>query len=261
MAGTMLKIDIRRGKILEKLKREGTVSVSKLAAELGATPVTIRNDLDALEKDGYLVRIQGGAVTKPKSPVDTMENSGLKVGCLEEKLRIAEEVAGRIRDGSTLFMNSGTTMQIVGQALRNHRNLNVVTNSLTLAMELGKLPSFRVILLGGEVNAQYGFTYGSDAQEALSHYQADWALLSLDGVGKDGGMTTLHAEEHAINRMMIAQAKQVLVAADNTKIGRTGFFRFETLQPGMQLVTDRKADRETVVDLRSTGVQVTLVED
>ena len=54
MAGAMLKIDIRRGKILEKLKREGTVSVSKLAAELSATPVTIRNDLDALEKDGYL---------------------------------------------------------------------------------------------------------------------------------------------------------------------------------------------------------------
>ena len=57
MAGTMLKIDIRRNKILERLKRDGAVSVTQLASELGATPVTIRSDLDALEKDGTLDKI------------------------------------------------------------------------------------------------------------------------------------------------------------------------------------------------------------
>ena len=62
MAESKLKIDVRRSKILEQLRAEGKVSVSRLAVELGATPVTIRNDLTALERDGYLVRMQGGAV-------------------------------------------------------------------------------------------------------------------------------------------------------------------------------------------------------
>ena len=66
MAESKLKIDVRRNKILEQLKLDGKVSVSRLAAELGATPVTIRNDLTALEQDGYLVRMQGGAVIAPR---------------------------------------------------------------------------------------------------------------------------------------------------------------------------------------------------
>ena len=66
MAESKLKIDVRRSKILEQLKLDGKVSVSRLAEELGATPVTIRNDLTALERDGYLVRMQGGAVIAPR---------------------------------------------------------------------------------------------------------------------------------------------------------------------------------------------------
>ena len=66
MAESKLKIDVRRSKILEQLKLEGKVSVSRLAADLSATPVTIRNDLTALERDGYLVRMQGGAVIAPR---------------------------------------------------------------------------------------------------------------------------------------------------------------------------------------------------
>lgn len=55
-----LKIDTRRNKIIEILNRDGQVKVSKLSEELKTTPVTIRSDLDALERDGYLERIQGG---------------------------------------------------------------------------------------------------------------------------------------------------------------------------------------------------------
>ena len=66
MAESKLKIDVRRSKILEQLRQDGKVSVSRLADELGATPVTIRNDLTALERDGYLVRMQGGAVIAPR---------------------------------------------------------------------------------------------------------------------------------------------------------------------------------------------------
>ena len=62
MAEGKLKIDIRRKKILEILKKDGRVLVSELCKTLGVTPVTIRTDLDTLESDGYVERISGGAV-------------------------------------------------------------------------------------------------------------------------------------------------------------------------------------------------------
>ena len=259
MAGTMLKIDIRRGKILDRLRRDGAVSVSHLASELGATPVTIRSDLDALEKDGYLVRVQGGAVRKPNAAGNTFFSDG-SVERLEEKQCIAKTVASYIHDGDTLFVNSGTTMQIVAAGLCEHKSLNIVTNSLAVAVEMGKVPTFRVILLGGEINAQYGFTHGNDAQEQLSHYQADWAVLALDGISAANGMTTYHAEEAAINRMMIAQAKNVMLAADHSKIGKVGFFRFCDTNPGIHLVTDENADAEPIERLKARGVLVDLAK-
>ena len=250
---SMLKIDIRRAKILEKLKQQGTVSVAQLALELGATPVTIRSDLDALEAEGSLVRVQGGAVPLQRSQG---RSAGGETVLANEKQAIAHAVAELVRDGDTLFINSGTTMLAVANALRIRKNLNIVTNSLEVASELGTVPGFRVILLGGEVNARYGFTYGSDAQEQLSHYRADKAIMSLDGIEPEAGLTTYHAEEATINRMVIARAGQLIVAADHTKVGRTGFFRFHPLGQEILLVTDRQVSEEAVAALEQAQVTV-----
>lgn len=254
---TMLKIDIRRNKILEKLKQRGTVSVAQLASELGATPVTIRSDLDSLEAEGYLVRVQGGAVPAQHTLVSS---TGRETVHSEEKRAIAHAVVELVRDGDTLFINSGTTMLKVAGALRLRKNLNIVTNSLDVAAELGSLPGFRVILLGGEVNVRYGFTYGSDAQEQLSHYRADKAIMSLDGIEPDAGLTTYHAEEATINKLMIARSGQLIVAADHTKVGRTGFFRFHPLGQPICLVTDPQVSEASADALAARNVKITVAK-
>ena len=171
------KIDIRRDAILELLRNEERVYVSKLSKILGTTEVTIRNDLTVLEQQHKLMRVQGGAVLYPEvdAPVITNET---------QKQSIADAVAEMISDGDTLFINCGTTTLCVAQALKQRRNLNVVTNSIAVATTLADVPTIRVLLLGGEVNAQYGFTYGANAQEQLAQYQAGWAILAVDGVGE-----------------------------------------------------------------------------
>lgn len=259
MADSKLKIDIRRDRILELLRQNGKVQVSELSRELGATQVTIRNDLDALERDGYLVRIQGGALLRAR-PMADWGTAADKPDRLAEKESIARAIVARIPDGSTLFLNSGSTTHCLASALRDRRNLNVVTNSLAVAMELGKLPMIHVLLLGGEINTQYGFTYGSDAEEQLRRYQAGWAILSVDGVSAGGGITSFHAEETSVDRMMIAHAKRTIIAADSTKIGRTGFTHICEAGPEIQLVTDHRCSRDAVRDLEAMGMDVTIVQ-
>lgn len=254
MAESKLKIDVRRTKILEQLRAEGKVSVSRLAAQLGATPVTIRNDLTALERDGYLVRMQGGAVIShrlenPFAP-ETDDST------IARKQALAAEVAKLVSDGQTLFFNSGTTTHHIARGLKGKKHLNIVTNSLAIAMELGNTPTFHVLLLGGEINASYGFTTGGDTQIQLSNYRADWAILSVDGVSAQSGITTYHPEEAMLDRLMMANARNPLIAATGNKIGIAGFSRICDCDEKIQLVTDNTCDKEALLALQERGVRV-----
>lgn len=259
MVNSNLKIDIRRNKILEILRRNGKVYVTELSETLGATPVTIRTDLAALENDGHLVRMAGGAVISPKNSSGFSGEANSLKPQYNEKKAIAFSVAKFLNDGNTLFINSGSTTRIIAEELKMRKNLNIVTNSLAVATELGDVPSFCVILLGGEINAQYGFTYGGDAQEQLNKYQADWAILSVDSICAQSGITTYHAEEAVIDRMMMNCAQKTLIAADYTKIGRSGFSRVCECSSNIHLITNVNAPEEDINKITELGVEVRLV--
>lgn len=128
-----------------------------------------------------------------------------------------------------------------------------MTDPLTVATKLGGISSIRVALLGGKINTQYGFTYGSDTQEQLSRYQADWVILSVDCINHKNGITTHHAEEAVIDRMMISSARNVLVAVDHRKIGCVGFARVCDRTENINLITDSAADENVLAELENEG--------
>ena len=253
MATGKLKIDIRRQAILEQLNREGMVQVAQLSEKMGITPATIRNDLDALAMEGQLDRIQGGAVRK----VQPAEGWGGRLAPVGQGRRaIAEAVLAYISNGDTLFINSGTTTMAVAEVLSLRKNLNIVTNSLAVANYLAHQADMRLILLGGELNANYGFTYGGDALEQLSRYQPQWSILSVDGVHPEHGITTYHADEAMIDRTMIARAQKTIIVADHRKIGRVGFSHICGVSEGQILVTDSGCDDAQLERIEATGAEV-----
>lgn len=250
-----LKIDFRRQRILELLAQEGQVKVTQLSELFHTTPVTIRSDLAALEKDGYLKRVTGGAVQTVRN-FYTMDAQQRKSYNLEAKTAIAKTVTKLIADGDTLLINSGTTTLLIATELKKHNSLNIVTNSMAVAVELASCPTFRVLLLGGEVNAQYSFSYGSTALEQLSRYKADKAILSIDGIHSQAGITTYHAEESPICRMMMERSHETIVAADFSKFGFESFSNIVDIQSADYYVTNKIADPDTVAFIKALGKKV-----
>lgn len=234
MSKQKTKLEARRKAILDALALSGKVSVTQLSQDLDTTPITIRSDLNAMAQEGLLIRVQGGAVSAPA----TKSIGNAQTANLKEKKALAAAVARIIKDGDTLFVNSGTTMEQVAAALEGHSNINIVTNSLSVATIAGEIPSFRVILLGGEINSQFGFTYGGDALAQLENYTANWAILSVDGINATCGITTCHAEEALVNRAMINNARKTMIVADHTKIGKAGFARVCDKLDNVQVVTN-----------------------
>ena len=253
-----LDIDQRRKKILECVNKEGKVKVADLSRLFGISEVTIRNDLSDLENEGMLERIHGGAVSANKpyynmSLLDRMKTNE------EEKRQIAQACASLVSSGDTIMVNSGTTTLYAVQELRNIKNLTIVTNSVTIAQEVGHLSNIQLILLGGYYNSGYMFSYGDDTFSQLKKYKADKFILSADGIGIDGGITTYHHLEAEVSRQMITRVNKTIIAADFTKIGRTSFAYIDSIDSADILVTNCKANQEEIALIRERNIDIMLV--
>jgi DeoR/GlpR family transcriptional regulator of sugar metabolism len=253
-----LNIEDRRNKILEILAQKGRVKVAELSKIFGTSEVTIRNDLSELGNMGLLERIHGGASSAYRAYYNMTIHERMKTN-EEGKRKIASEASKLIVDGDTLIVNSGTTTLFIVQKLRNTKNIKIVTNSLLIAQETGHFRNISVILLGGNLDPYYEFTYGDDAINQLSRYKANKLFLSVDGISLGNGVTTFHHLEAELNKKMISQVNQTIIVADYTKIGRTSFSYISSVDNIDMLISDQKADKEEISKIEKRDVEVRLV--
>lgn len=229
--------DNRRKKILEMLDKNGSVRVTELSTLLGISEVTIRTDLADMENKGLLTRVHGGAVSSYKPYYNMSFNQRMSTN-QEQKEVIAKKIADMIEDNDTIMLNSGTTTLLVFRAISRDLNLNIVTNSISIALEGTTNPNFNIILLGGMINPKYQFTFGDDTIKQLRSYHADKLILSVDGIDAENGFSTYYDKEAQIDRIMLEQSSINIVAADHTKFNRCAFTKISELSVADYIVTD-----------------------
>lgn len=229
--------DNRRKNILELLNKNGSVRVTELSRLFDISEVTIRTDLADMENKGLLTRVHGGAVSSYKPYYNMNLNQRMSTN-LEQKEIIAKKIAGMIEDNDTVMLNSGTTTLLVFRAIPSHLTLNIVTNSISIALEGTTNPNFNIILLGGLINSKYQFTFGDDAIRQLKSYHADKLILSVDGIDPEHGFSTYYDKEAEIDRIMLEKSNVSIVAADHSKFNRCAFTKISGLSVADYIVTD-----------------------
>jgi len=245
----------RREDIIRLIEECGSVRVSELAKAYGISEVSVRKDLEYLEMHGHLSRTHGGAVAVGKLYVNMDLGERFKTNSAAKK-RLAELVEPLIEDNDTLMINAGTTITYILHAVRNKKNIRIVTNSLQNAAEAATYPNFDVILLGGELDRKYQFTYGEDALSQLSNYHATKCILSVDGVSVEDGLTLYYSNEAALARKMIECSDTVIVAADSSKIGRRAFARITDTVKTDVLVTTCAPNDPSLCEIGRLGVKI-----
>lgn len=252
-----LSLQERRSKILEILYKEGKVKVGDLSKLFDVSEVSIRTDLSELESQGLLSRVHGGALSSYKSYYNMSLGQRSSTN-QASKQQIAKKIAGMIDDNDTVLMNAGTTPIFVMRELLEKRGITIVTNSIALALEGAQHKNLHIILLGGEVNADYQFTYGTTTLRLLHNYYVDKLVLSADGINAEKGITTYYAQEAEISNQMIQQAGTAIAAMDYTKIGRVAFAGIADAECIHYLVTNQSAPKDDVAELKSKGLNVIL---
>lgn len=245
----------RRDEIMELIRLQGKVKVSDLSSKYGISEVSIRKDLEALEAEGHLTRIHGGAVGMNKLYVNMDLNERFKTNAAAKR-EVAELAARFIDDNDTIMMNAGTTLTYVLRALRGKKNISIVTNSIQNATEAALYPSFNVILLGGELDSKYQFTYGRDAIHQLENYHATKCILSVDGISVESGLTLYYSNEAELARRMNECSDMTMVVADSSKLGKNVFARITDVSKTDVLITNKSQNSEELLKLRKLGVKI-----
>ncbi len=250
-----IAVEQRRSEIIELIQRNGSVRVAELSKMYSISEVTVRSDLEYLESQGQLSRVHGGAVGTGKLYAN-MDLSERYMTNAASKRELASLAAELIERGDTIMMNAGTTLAYVLHAIKGKKDISIVTNSIQNALELSSYPGINVILLGGEIDAKYQFTYGNDTTSQLERYHANKCIISVDGIHEEGGLTLYYANEAGIVRKMIESSDEMIVVADSTKLGRNAFSRVASLSDVDVLVTNRKDGSAEISTLRDMGCEV-----
>ena len=248
-------IDSRKQKILDLIKANGSVKVTQLSKMFKISEVTVRNDLADMESKGLLSRVHGGAISSYK-PYYSMNMSQRLETNQSEKVDIANKVYKIIEPNDTIMLNSGTTTLLAFRKFPTDYNLNIVTNSIAIALEASSNPNYNVVLVGGSLNTKYQFSFGSDAVSQLKNYHADKLILSVDGIDSQHGFTTYYEKEAEVDRTMINQSDKCIVVADHTKFNRSAFVKISDVNVADCIVTNSSIEEETIFPYTESGIKI-----
>ena len=246
----------RRFEIMQVVRDQGRVSATAIAARLGVAVQTIRRDLRVLCSDGLLERTHGGAVLPSGvKNIGYMDRRSLN---REEKRNIGRVAAALIPDNSSLFLNIGTTTEAVAHALRDHRNMMVVTNNLNVANILADAKGCEVIVAGGRLRRADGGLVGDLAALAIERFQVDFAVIGASAIDPDGHLLDFDPEEVRVSRQILDAARASIAVADASKFSRKAPVRIARLQEVDYWVTDRLRSERLAQSLLDAGTQVHL---
>jgi DeoR family transcriptional regulator of aga operon len=249
----------RLGLILDRLARDGSVSVAELTAELKASPASIRRDLHVLEEQQLLKRTHGGAVS-----AEVMYELPMRYRTgrhHQEKLRIAQAAAELVTESMhSVGLGGGTTTTELARLLgAAARPLKVITNALNIAGELSVRPAIDLVVTGGSVRSASYELVGPIADQALADINLDLVFIGVDGIEAGRGISTHDDVEAQTDRCLLRTTDRVIVLADGSKVGKRAFSRITGIEEISVLITDVGADTAELDRLRAAGVEVTTV--
>lgn len=231
-----MKQSLRHKKIVELVKLHGYISTEGLVENLKVSPQTIRRDLNELAQSNLIRRHHGGAASP--SSAENSDYADRKYFFSEEKNAIAKAVAELIPDGSSLFIDIGTTTEAVANALLNHKKLRVVTNNLNVAHILMQNDSFNITVAGGSLR-QDGGLMGEATVAFIQQFRLDFGILGISAIDNEGSLLDYDFHEVQVKRAIIESSRATILAADHSKFERRAMVRLASIADVRYFVTDQ----------------------
>lgn len=250
-----MALNQRRLKILNLIREDGHAKVQDLSKIFKVTDVTIRQDLEELEKMGYIEREHGGALLKD---ISSFAKTGqlLNQKNIEEKREIAKKAINFINEGDCIILDSGSTTTEIAKLLVSFKNLTIITNALNIALILGESPNISLIVTGGEFKAPTLSLTGEMAAQPFNNLHANKLFLATAGISAKMQLTYPSLSDLVVKSAMIKSSDEVFLVADSSKIGNTSFASLGSISLIKALITDNKISNEDIKKIEEQNVKI-----
>ncbi|MDF1489331.1 DeoR/GlpR family DNA-binding transcription regulator [Tessaracoccus caeni] len=255
-----MDIEERQSEIAKLIQSKKRVKALALSQLFDVSVETIRKDLLDLQEQGVLVRVHGGAQIRPVEQESAYERRRAVKAAAKEA--IAKKVITMIEEGSTIYLDYGTTTYaLAAELFASQRRVRVITNSMPIANLLGESDVIETILLGGIVRRNERSLFGPMAEKALDATYMDIGFFGCAGVHPAAGVTNHHAFEAATSYKAMTHCSTVAVLADSQKLETIAVNRLADLSDIDVLVTDDTPSPELSAALELADVTVTIVKE
>ncbi len=253
----------RLEQIYKVIQQKQKVFVPDLANQFNISESSVRLDLAELESHNLITRTHGGAILKTDFSNDLVVNLDAindRITHFEkEKDAIARKTASIIEDGDTIMMDGGSTTKIVAKYLADKKNLTIITNSLILIPEFIANPNINFYVLGGLAFKEHGVVVGYMTNECIAQFHPNKAILGIDGISLDKGLTAANPSNPAVSSVkikMIEVSDQLIIVSDHSKFNRICLMPVAPIEAMDVLVTDAGAPADVLEEIRKRGTKV-----
>lgn len=241
--------------ILEKLEKESVIYLGDLVQYLNTSESTIRRDLTALHNAGLLKKVHGGATSLKDVKINTSDDGveNRQNLNINEKLKIAEYAASLIKDNDLVYIDAGTTTELMINFINNTKAI-FVTNGIVHARKLSK-KNCTTYILGGELKLATEAIVGAEAINSLKKYNFTKGFFGANGVDMERGFTTPDVREAMVKEEALHKSKKRYILCDNSKFDEISSITFANINEAeiitSNLVDNKYRQKTEVVEVES----------
>lgn len=257
----MTKTDVRIIKLVELLQNQRKADVETISVEFGISEATVRRLFAQAEDQGKVIRVHGGVQLSPLVGHDYSYRISASYRS-KQKTFIGNSAVSLVRDNESVFLDSGTTVLKLAEALSVRiqtgklKGLVVLTNSLTHVETLASW--CKVILLGGEIRVERRDVCGSLAEKIIHLFHVDKAFFGADAVSIQAGFMTTDERTSRISELIMQRADKSYVLVDSAKFDTNSFVRFAGVDEIDLVFTDDELTQEQQVRYRNAGAKLSI---
>jgi DeoR family transcriptional regulator, fructose operon transcriptional repressor len=244
----------RHKKLLSILEIKGEITVPEIEAELNVSPATIRRDLILLERLGKIIRTHGGAMHPSVSEGEITYQQRAMVNMIAKE-KIAQVAASYVKPGSTIYLDAGTTCQVLAKLLRDHKGLTLFTNSLPI-LSLARNNGAKICVPGGELRIPSLSLVGSISLKWLENIRFDIAFMGASGLHPSEGASVPSFEEAAMKQAAMQRAGSSILLADFSKWNVPQAVLFGKWHQFNTYITDKEPDNNDIIAINDYGCQI-----
>lgn len=240
----------RQNEIVQLVNERKRVQVSELAQLIGVSGVTIRQDLNFLEQQGYLKRVHGAAMALQSDDINTRLEVRFDI-----KQALANKAADLVAPNETVLIEGGSANALLARTLAERGDVTIITPSAYIA-HLIRNSSANIILLGGVYQHQGESLVGPLTKLCIENIHFSTAFLGIDGYQQDTGFTSRDMMRAEIAAAIIAKQRRNIVLTDSSKFGQIYPSSIGETSNISILLTDAAAPADDLRYLKSLGVEV-----